>query len=68
MTESGFEREIEAFFEDYSARWTSQEYGRLADLWDHDDAQPCYRAMEMQTYLASWKQLERYWNPGADVN
>lgn len=67
MSESGFEREIEAFFDDYAARWNSQEYGRLADLWDRDDTQPFYRAMERETCLTSWKQLERYWNPGAKV-
>ncbi len=67
MTESSFKQEIETFFVDYSALWNGQEYSRLADLWDHDDAQPFYRAMEMESYLTSWKQLERYWNPGVNV-
>lgn len=67
MTDSDFKVEITAFFEAYSACWNSQEYSTLAGLWDRDDAQPFYRAMEVERCFTSWKQLERYWNPGPHV-
>jgi hypothetical protein len=65
MSGDNFKAEIAEFFAAYSACWNSQAYSTLADLWDRDDAQPFYRAMEMDKCLTSWQQLDRYWNPGA---
>jgi hypothetical protein len=67
MSDSQFEAEITSFFEDYSGRWNSQNYGTLAELWDREDSQPFYRPMEVERCITSWNELERYWNPGVHV-
>ncbi len=58
-----FQNEIRAFFDDYEARWNSKQFAALGELWDHDDPMPFYRPMEVDGYIAQWKDLERYWEP-----
>lgn len=58
-----FQNEIREFFDEYEARWNSKQFGALGELWDHDDAMPFYRPMEVDGYITRWKDLERYWEP-----
>ena len=60
---SDLQAEIEAFFVEYSRRWTSQRYAALKELWDGDDPAPFYRAMEREHPTTTWAELERYWEP-----
>jgi hypothetical protein len=60
---SELQQEIEQFFEEYSKRWNSQDYGTLGELWDRDDELPFYRPMEVENFIAGWDRLEKYWNP-----
>ena len=57
------ETEIRTFFDEYEATWNSRRFGALAELWDRDDPSPFYRPMEVDGYITSWKDLERYWEP-----
>lgn len=59
----GFETEIRTFFDEYEVRWNSKRFASLAELWDRDDPAPFYRPMEVDGYIAAWKDLERYWEP-----
>lgn len=60
---ASLQSEIEEFFVEYSKLWNSQRYETLAELWDRDDPSPFYRAMEREQPIATWPELERYWNP-----
>jgi len=59
--------EIEAILEQTASIWNSQEFHRLAEVWDTDDSEPWYVAEEIPEPFFSWPQIERYWNPGRKV-
>lgn len=62
------ESEIRAFFDEYEERWNTRNYRSLGELWDRDDSQPFYRPMEVDGYIGSWPDLERYWEPRPGVS
>lgn len=55
--------EIEAVLSQAEEIWNSQDYARLKELWDTDDAEPFYLAEEQDDWLFGWEQLEKYWVP-----
>lgn len=57
-------REIEAVLQQTRDIWNSQDFGRLKEVWDADDAQPWYVPEEIPEPFYSWPQIEQYWNPG----
>ncbi len=68
------QREMEAFFAEYTARWNDQDnYSSLIDMWDTNDA-PYYRPMERTKdsnhpdgrgvdVFTTWEELIDYWSP-----
>jgi len=59
--------EINAVLDTTRSIWNSQEFHRLKEVWDADDAEPWYVPEEIDTPFFSWPQLEKYWNPGRKV-
>ncbi len=60
-------REIEEVLKQTEAIWNSQEFHRLAEVWDTDDPEPWYVPEEIPEPFFSWPQIEKYWNPGRKV-
>jgi len=55
---------ITAVLDQYTAVWDTQEFARLAELWDTDDPTPFYLPEEwMPGFIADWDGLRRYWDP-----
>ena len=64
---SDLQREMEAFFAEYTERWNDQEdFSSLIEMWDTDQA-PYYRPMERHCeelhVFTTWDQLKEYWSP-----
>jgi hypothetical protein len=55
--------EIEDLFRHYEDAWNSQDYARLKEYWDEDDAEPFYLAEEQDDWKFGWPALEKYWVP-----
>jgi hypothetical protein len=53
--------EVEAFVDDYIARWNAYDVPRLRSLWDATEADPIYVAEEADP-LFGWAALEKYWS------
>lgn len=56
--------EIAATLERYRQTWDTQDFARLAELWDTDDPSPFYLPEEwVPGFIADWESLRRYWDP-----
>jgi hypothetical protein len=56
--------EIEELLERYRSTWDSQDFARLAELWDTDDPSPYYLPEEwVPGFITDWDALRRYWEP-----
>lgn len=56
--------EIRAVLDRYTATWDTQEFARLAELWDTEDPSPFYLPEEwMPGFLTDWDSLRTYWDP-----
>ena len=60
---SDLQAEFEQLFRDYEDTWNSQEYARLKEYWDEDDADPFYLAEEQDDWKFGWPAVEKYWEP-----
>lgn len=45
------------------ASWNSQDYARILDLWDEDQAFPTYLAEEQSQWFVGWDRLRAYLDP-----
>jgi ketosteroid isomerase-like protein len=52
--------EIEAVVHDTAARWNSQDYASVMDLWDRDEPNVMYLAEEQPGWFVGWGQLKAY--------
>lgn len=57
-------REISEVLNETQKIWNSQDYGRLKDVWDADDAEPWYIPEEIAEPFYSWPEIEKYWTRG----
>ena len=57
--------ELQAFFDDYFAKWNRNDGAGLKALWDLDEPEPIYVAEEREP-LIGWPALEAYWAGGAN--
>jgi hypothetical protein len=48
---------------DTAARWNSQDYATLLELWDPDEAFPTYLAEEQAEWFIGWDRLRGYLDP-----
>ncbi len=46
---------------EYDTRWSSLDFGGLADLWERDDPPPIYVGDEYATPLIGADELDRHW-------
>lgn len=56
--------EIEAVVHDTAARWNSQDYASVLDLWDRDEPNVMYLAEEQPGWFVGWGQLKAYLGAG----
>jgi hypothetical protein len=54
---------VTAIIHDTAARWNSQDYGTLLELWDPDEAFPTYLAEEQAQWFIGWERLREYLDP-----
>jgi len=45
------------------ARWNSQDFGTILELWDEDEAFPTYIAEEQAQWFVGWDRLRGYLDP-----
>jgi len=43
--------------------WNSQDYAKILDLWDPDEAFPTYIAEEQQQWFVGWDRIREYLDP-----
>jgi len=56
--------QITAVLAQYQALWDTQEYARLAELWDTEDPLPIYVPEEWTAgAITGWDAVTRYWDP-----
>jgi hypothetical protein len=49
--------------QDTAARWNSQNFASLLELWDPDEAFPTYLAEEQAQWFIGWERLRAYLDP-----
>jgi ketosteroid isomerase-like protein len=59
---TGLAAELDAVFTELYARYGAREFEATRALWDADEAQPVYLAEEIDDFLRSWPEIERYWH------
>ena len=57
--------ELQAFFDDYVAKWNRNDSAAMKALWDLDEPEPIYVAEEREP-LIGWQALEAYWTGGTN--
>jgi hypothetical protein len=57
------EAAVIAVVHDTAARWNSQDYASLLELWDPDEAFPTYLAEEQAEWFIGWDRLRGYLDP-----
>jgi len=58
--ESALHQEVAAVIHDTAARWSSQEYASVLELWDADEPMPMYLAEEQKDWFIGWPALRAY--------
>jgi len=53
-------RDVEAVIHDTAARWSSQDYASVLELWDADEPMPMYLAEEQKDWFIGWPALRAY--------
>ena len=57
------EADVKAVIHDTAARWNSQDFASLLELWDPDEAYPTYLAEEQAQWFIGWDRLRAYLDP-----
>lgn len=65
---SDLKGELQAVFDSVAACFETNDFVRLATMWDADDPQPFYLAEEHETLVASWPELRDYWAATTKIN
>lgn len=52
---------LDAVLTEFYARYSAREFEATRALWDADEAHPIYLAEEIDDFLRSWPEIERYW-------
>ncbi len=52
---------LDAVLSELYARYAAREFEATRALWDADEPNPVYLAEEIEDYLRSWPEIERYW-------
>jgi hypothetical protein len=54
---------VTAVVHDTAARWNSQDYATVLELWDPDEPYPTYLAEEQAQWFVGWERLRAYLDP-----
>jgi ketosteroid isomerase-like protein len=57
---TALQREVEAVIHDTAARWSSQDFASVLELWDADEPMPMYLAEEQKDWFIGWPALRAY--------
>jgi hypothetical protein len=57
------EADVKAVIHDTAARWNSQDFATLLELWDPNEAYPTYLAEEQAQWFIGWDRLRSYLDP-----
>jgi hypothetical protein len=57
------EAAVTAIVHDTAARWNSQDYATVLELWDPDEPYPTYLAEEQAQWFVGWERLRNYLDP-----
>jgi hypothetical protein len=57
------EADVTAVIHDTAARWNSQDFATLLELWDPNEAFPTYLAEEQAQWFVGWERLRDYLDP-----
>jgi hypothetical protein len=57
------EAAVTAVIHDTAARWNSQNFASLLELWDPNEAFPTYLAEEQAQWFVGWDRLQEYLDP-----
>jgi len=57
------ERAVIAVVQDTAARWNSQDFATLLELWDPNEEFPTYLAEEQAQWFVGWPRLREYLDP-----
>lgn len=55
--------DVRAVIHDTAARWNSQDFATLLELWDPDEPYPTYLAEEQAQWFIGWDRLREYLDP-----
>jgi ketosteroid isomerase-like protein len=58
---TGLAAELDVVLTELYARYGAREFEATRRLWDPDEAHPIYLAEEIDDFLRSWPEIERYW-------
>ena len=59
------EAAVRAVIHDTAARWNSQDFSTLLELWDPNEPYPTYLAEEQAQWFIGWDRLREYLDPAA---
>lgn len=65
---TGLTEELQAVFDEAAACFATNDFERLARLWDGEDPAPFYLAEENETLAASWPEMRAYWAATEAIN
>jgi len=65
---SDLRAELQAIFDAVASCFETNDFERLATMWDEDDPHPFYLAEEHETLVASWPELRAYWAATTTIN